>query len=50
MTAEEQETYVAATKKRVGYLLDSTPMIVENDFYSLLPQYTDSGQGAQGED
>lgn len=50
MTEEEQETYVAATKKRVGYLLDSTPMIIENDFYSLLPQYTDSGQGAQGKD
>ena len=50
MTEEEQETYVAATKKRVGYLLDSTPMIIENDFYSLLPQYTDPGQGAQGKD
>ena len=50
MTAEEQETYVGATKKRVGYLLDSTPMIVENDFYSLLPQYTEFGQSAQGKD
>ena len=50
MTAEEQETYVAATKKRVGYLLDSTPMIIENDFYSLLPQYTEFGQSAQGKD
>ena len=38
MTAEEQAAYVAATKKRVGYLLDSTPLIVEHDFNSLLPR------------
>ena len=36
MTAEEQEQYVSAMKKLVGYKLDSTAMIVENDFYNLL--------------
>lgn len=34
MTEEEQESYVAAMKKLVGYKLDSTPLIVENDFYN----------------
>ena len=33
MTAEEQESYVSAMKKLVGYKLDSTPLIVENNFY-----------------
>ena len=50
MTAEEQAAYVAATKKRVGYLLDSTPLIVEHDFYSLLPRYITSNQGENRED
>jgi len=34
MTAEEQDSYVAAMKKLVGYKLDSTPLIVENNFYN----------------
>jgi len=34
MTAEEQESYVSAMKKLVGYKLDSTAIIVENDFYN----------------
>ena len=34
MTQEEQDSYVSAMKKLVGYKLDSTAMIVENDFYS----------------
>ena len=34
MAEEEQESYVAAMKKLVGYKLDSTPLIVENDFYN----------------
>ena len=50
MTEEEQAAYVAATKKRVGYLLDSTPLIIEHDFYSLLPRYIGSGQGEAQED
>lgn len=33
MTAEEQESYVSAMKKLVQYKLESTPMVVENDFY-----------------
>ncbi len=33
MTAEEQDSYVSAMKKLVGYKLDSTAMIVENNFY-----------------
>lgn len=33
MGAEEQERYVAAMKKLVGYKLDSTSLIVENNFY-----------------
>ena len=33
MTQEEQDSYVAAMKKLVGYKLDSTAMIVENNFY-----------------
>lgn len=33
MTAEEQEAYVSAMKKLVGYKLDSTDLIIENDFY-----------------
>lgn len=33
MTAEEQENYVSAMKKLVGYKLDSTDLIIENDFY-----------------
>lgn len=36
MTAEEQETYVSAMKKLVSYRLDSTALIVENDFYDIL--------------
>jgi len=35
MTAEEQESYVSTMKKLVGYKLDSTAMVVENDFYKL---------------
>ena len=34
MTQEEQEEYVSAMKRLVGYKLDSTALIVENDFYS----------------
>jgi len=33
MTAEEQEQYVSAMRKLVSYKLDSTDLIVENDFY-----------------
>lgn len=33
MAGEEQETYVSAMKKLVGYKLDSTPLLIENDFY-----------------
>ena len=33
MTAEEQESYVSAMKKLAGYKLDSTALIVENNFY-----------------
>jgi lipoteichoic acid synthase len=33
MTEEEQEAYVSAMKKLVGYKLDSTALIVETDFY-----------------
>lgn len=33
MTDEEMETYVKTMKKLVGYKLDSTHLIVENDFY-----------------
>ena len=33
MTPEEQETYVSAMKKLVGYKLESTALIVENNFY-----------------
>lgn len=33
MSAEEQQQYVEAMKKLVGYKLDSTSLIVENDFY-----------------
>jgi lipoteichoic acid synthase len=33
MTEEEQEDYVSAMKKLVGYKLDSTALIVETDFY-----------------
>ncbi len=36
MTAEEQDSYVTAMKKLVGYKLDCTDLIVENDFYDLL--------------
>ena len=36
MTAEEQENYVSAMKKLVDYKLDSTAMIVENDFYNVV--------------
>ncbi len=36
MTAEEQDNYVSAMKKLVGYKLDSTAMIVENDFYDVV--------------
>lgn len=36
MTAEEQDSYVSAMKKLVGYKLDSTAMIVENDFYNVI--------------
>lgn len=35
MTAGEQEEYVAAMKKLVGYKLDSTALIIENDFYDI---------------
>ena len=34
MTEEEQETYVSAMKKLVGYKLDSTNLLVENNFYN----------------
>ncbi len=33
MTAEEQEEYVSAMRKLVGYKLDSTNLLIENDFY-----------------
>ena len=33
MTAEEQDSYVSSMKKLVGYKLNSTPLIVENNFY-----------------
>mgnify|MGYP001098101220 CR=1 FL=1 len=33
MTAEEQENYVSSMKKLVKYKLESTSMIVENNFY-----------------
>ena len=33
MTAEEQSSYVSAMKKLVSYKLDSTSLIVENNFY-----------------
>ena len=36
MTQEEQDTYVSAMKKLVGYKLDSTAMIIENDFYDYI--------------
>lgn len=36
MTAEEQENYVSAMKKLVGYKLKSTAMIVENNFYDVV--------------
>ena len=36
MTAEEQDSYVSAMKKLVGYKLDSTYLIVENDFYDVV--------------
>lgn len=36
MTAEEQESYVSAMKKLADYKLDSTAMIVENDFYDVV--------------
>ena len=36
MTAEEQESYVSAMKQLAGYKLDSTAMIVENDFYNVV--------------
>ena len=36
MTAEEQDSYVSAMKKLVGYKLDSTAMIVENNFYHVV--------------
>ena len=36
MTDQEQESYVSAMKKLVGYKLDSTAMIVENDFYDIV--------------
>ena len=36
MTAEEQESYVSAMKKLVGYKLSSTAMIVENNFYNVV--------------
>ena len=34
MTAEEQESYVATMKKLVGYKLDSTALVIENNFYN----------------
>ena len=36
MTAEEQESYVSSIKKLVRYKLESTELIVENDFYDYL--------------
>ena len=36
MTAEEQAQYVEAMKTLVGYKLDSTARIVENDFYDIV--------------
>ena len=36
MTAEEQESYVSAMKKLVGYKLESTARIVENNFYNVV--------------
>ena len=34
MTGEEQDSYVSAMKKLVGYKLDSTHMVVTTDFFS----------------
>ncbi len=34
MTAEEQEEYVAAMRKLVAYKVDSTDLLIENDFYN----------------
>ena len=36
MTVEEQESYVSAMKKLVGYKLESTARIVENNFYGVV--------------
>ena len=36
MTAQEQESYVAAMRKLVSYKLDSTARLIENDFYDCL--------------
>ena len=36
MTPEEQENYVSSMKKLVRYKLESTELIVENDFYDYL--------------
>lgn len=36
MTAEEQENYVAAMRKLVGYKLNCTELIVENNFYDCI--------------
>ena len=33
MSKEEQDAYVSSMKKLVGYKLDSTALIIENDFY-----------------
>ena len=33
MTAAEEESYVSAMKKLVQYKLESTPMVIESDFY-----------------
>ena len=36
MTAQEQESYVSAMKKLVGYKLNATPLIVEHNFYDVV--------------
>lgn len=35
MSEDEQEQYVSAMKKLVGYKLDSTDLILQNDFYKI---------------
>lgn len=50
MTAGGAGGLCGGHEKAGGYLLDSTPLIVEHDFYSLLPRYITSNQGENRED